>query len=195
MRTVAVGLAYAALVTEVVWLLLFDGALGWITATAVVIVAVHAITFARFHFMHVGVRVTLGLLLLGSVADRFGLFGAPGGAGVSWGSFEAFVDYTRTLLPGFASGLAGAAAVAATVLEVVLGAALVLGVLPRITAACTAGLLSLFMVAMWTALGFAAMSAYAVPVLVAGAAMIATAEKRSVERRSVADHRVVPEPA
>ncbi|WP_194835351.1 hypothetical protein [Nocardia sp. XZ_19_369] len=195
MRTVAVGLACAALVTEIVWLLFFDGALGWITATAVVIVAVHAITFARFHFVRVVVRVVLGLLLLGSVADRFGLFGAPGGSGVSWGSFDAFIDYTRTLLPGFASGLAGAAAIAATVLEVVLGVALVLGVLPRITAPCTAGLLCLFMLAMWTALGFAEMSAYAVPVLAAGAAMVATAEWRSVVRSSAGDHRVVPGPA
>ncbi|QBS44250.1 hypothetical protein DMB37_33330 [Nocardia sp. CS682] len=183
------------MVTEVDWLLFFDGALGWVTATAVVIVAVHASTVGRFDFMRVVLRVALGLLLLGSVADRVGLFGAPGGAGVSWGSFDAFVDYTRTLLPSFTSGLAGATAIVATVPEVVLGAALVLGVLPRITAACTAGLLSLFMLAMWTALGFGAMSAYAVPVLVAGAAMLATAERRSVERSSVTDHRTVPEPA
>ncbi|WP_433663663.1 hypothetical protein ACQPW1_17010 [Nocardia sp. CA-128927] len=190
------GFACAALITELGWLLFFDGSLGWITATAVAIVAIHAVTLGRFHVMRIVVRVVLGLLLLGSVADRFGLVGAPGDAGVSWGSFDAFVDYTRTLLPTFVSELASPVAIVATILELVLGAALVVGVVPRITAAYTTGLLLIFMLAMWTSLGFAAMSGYAVPVLAAGAAMVATATKKpAVERTSVADQRVLPEPA
>ncbi|MFI6166041.1 hypothetical protein ACIBCN_04560 [Nocardia sp. NPDC051052] len=196
MRTAAWGFACAALVTELGWLLFFDGSLGWITATAVAIVAVHVVTLGRFHLVSVIVRVALGLLLLGSVADRFGLLGASGESGVSWGSFDGFVDYTRTLLPAFATGLASPAAIAATTLEVGLGAALVVGLLARITAAAAAGLLAVFMLAMWTSLGFAAMSAYAVPVLVGGAAMVAAgAAKRAVGGSSVAGHRVLTEPA
>ncbi|MFE9583103.1 hypothetical protein ACFYO1_42485 [Nocardia sp. NPDC006044] len=189
------GFACAALVTELAWLLFFDGSLGWITATAVAIVALQAGTLGRIRVVSVVARVALGLLLLGSVADRFGLLGAPGDAGVSWGSFDSFADYTRTLLPGFAGGLAAPAAVAATILEFGLGLALVVGLLPRITAAATAGLLAVFMLAMWTSLGFAAMSAYAVAVLAGGAALLATAKKPVVERISVGERRAVPEPA
>lgn len=196
MRTAAWGFACAALITELCWLLFFDGSLGWITATAVAIVAVHVVTLGRFRLVSIIVRVALGLLLLGSVADRFGLLGAPGDAGVSWGSFDAFVDYTRTLLPAFAHGLASPTAIAATMLEFGLGVALLVGVVPRITAACTAGLLSAFTLAMWTSLGFAAMSAYAVPVLVGGAAMVATtATGRAVERTSIGSRRALPDPA
>ncbi|MEV6561783.1 hypothetical protein AB0M22_39105 [Nocardia sp. NPDC051756] len=196
MRTAAWGFACAALVTELGWLLFFDGSLGWITATAVAVVAVQVGTLGRVRVVSIVVRVVLGLLLLGSVADRFGLLGAPGAAGVSWGSFDAFVDYTRTLLPGFVSGLASPAAVAATIFEFGLGVALVVGLVPRITAAATAGLLAVFMLAMWTSLGFAAMSAYAVAVLAGGAALAAAAARKPVvERVSAADRRVLPEPA
>lgn len=195
MRTAALGFACAALVTELAWLLFFDGSLGWITATAVAVVAVQVGTLGRVRVVSIVVRVVLGLLLLGSVADRFGLLGGPGDAGVSWGSFDAFVDYTRTLLPGFVSGLAAPAAVAATILEFGLGVTLVVGLVPRITAAGTAGLLAVFMLAMWISLGFAAMSAYAVPVLAGGAALLAVAQKPVVERISAAEQRVLPEPA
>ncbi|PXX56597.1 hypothetical protein DFR70_119149 [Nocardia tenerifensis] len=196
MRTAAWGFACAALLTELAWLLFFDGSLGWITATAVAIVAVHVGTLGRFRVVCVAVRAVLGLLLLGSVADRFGLLGAPGDDGVSWGSFAAFIDYTRTLLPTFVSRLTGGIALAATVVEFVLGAALLIGVRPRVVAAATAGLLATFTLAMWASLGFAAMSAYAVPVLLAGAAMVATGPaRRADERTSPTDPRVLPEPA
>ncbi len=57
------------------WILALDGSIGWITATAVSCVAVQLATTARIRAVNIAVRVVLGLLLLGSVADRFGFLG------------------------------------------------------------------------------------------------------------------------
>ncbi|MFE3447005.1 hypothetical protein ACFXNW_28565 [Nocardia sp. NPDC059180] len=174
MRTVALGFACVALMAQGIWLWQADATLGSITAGGVIAVGALTLTLGRARIVTAIVRIVLGLLLLGSVADRFGLFGAAGTDGVSWGSFTAFVDYTRTLLPDPVRGLTSAAAVAATALEIILGAALVAGIRTRIVATGTTGLLIIFAVAMWSALGFDAMADYAVPVLAAGAAVIAT---------------------
>ena len=39
-------------------------------------------------------RLALGAAFLAAVADRFGLWGAPGQRNVAWGDFGHFVDYT-----------------------------------------------------------------------------------------------------
>jgi hypothetical protein len=57
----------------------------------------------------------------GAVADRFGVFGRPGAPGVSWGSWSAFVDYTRTLLHQPPEAVAVVSAAGATAAEVALG--------------------------------------------------------------------------
>lgn len=107
-------------------------------------IGTHTLTIGHFRILAVIVRATLGLLLLGAVADRFGILGAPGSDGVSWGSFPAFVDYTRTLLPGPLRDFATVAGIAATVLEVALGIGLVCGVSARVTELGAAGLLAIF---------------------------------------------------
>ncbi|MEV0252440.1 DoxX family membrane protein [Nocardia sp. NPDC050712] len=175
MRTVALVLTGVALTAELLWLLFLHGSIGWITAIAVGCVAVQFGTAARVRAITVVVRVVLGLLLLGSVADRFGFLGAPGDSGVSWGSFDAFTDYTASLLPSFLETLATPAAVTATVAETVLGLALIVGFATRATASATAVLLATFGLAMLTSVGFDAMSGYAVAVLAAGAFSTATA--------------------
>ena len=42
-------------------------------------------------------RIVLGITMLSAVADRFGLWGAPGSNVVAWGNWENFVIYTQTL--------------------------------------------------------------------------------------------------
>jgi len=122
--------------------------------------------------------VLLALELGGAVADRFGLFGAPGGPGVSWGSWEGFVAYTATLLPGFARPWALAAAVLATVTEVALSVLLVAGVQRRWVGKAAAGLLAVYAVAMTWALGLDAMAVYALPTLVGGALLVSACPAR-----------------
>ncbi|MEV6280858.1 hypothetical protein [Nocardia sp. NPDC051832] len=192
MRTAAIVLTGVALTGQLIWILFLHGSIGWITAVAVACVALQLATAARLRPVTIVVRTALGLLLLGSVADRFGLLGAPGDSGVSWGSFDAFTDYTRSLLPSFLHALTSPAAIAATAAEALLGIALVVGIAMRATASATAALLASFAVAMLTSVGFDAMSGYGVTVLAAGALLTASAAQ---EGRRVVDFRRTPAPA
>ncbi|WP_225724968.1 MULTISPECIES: MauE/DoxX family redox-associated membrane protein [unclassified Nocardia] len=99
-------------------------------------------------------RGALAAGFLSAVADRFGLWGPPGTAHVAWGAFDAFRDYTHHLAPYLPDSLVGPAAWVATVVEVVLGAALLLGIGPRWTAAASAALLFVFAVSMFAYSGF-----------------------------------------
>ena len=73
-------------------------------------------------------RWALGATLLSAVADRFGLWGPPGGPNVSWGDWAHFVAYTAKvnsfLPPAVAQGLG----ILATAAGLALGVGLLLGV-------------------------------------------------------------------
>ncbi|MFD4441860.1 hypothetical protein ACFWPK_19005 [Nocardia sp. NPDC058519] len=175
MRTAAAVFTSVAVLVEVAWLAFGDATIGPVTIGVVSLVAVTAVTLGRVRALVVVTRVALGVLFAGSVADRFGMFGAPGSAGVSWGSYAEFVDYTRTLLPAFAADAAPIAAGVATVAEAVLGTALIFAVRPRLTAAAAAALFTMFAVAMVTSVGFAETADYAVPVMIGGALLVSAA--------------------
>lgn len=121
-----------------------------------------AVTGGRFRWYNIAFRVLIGIELLGSVADRFGLFGGPGASGVSWGSFAEFTGYVRTLLPDSLGDLDSIVAVAATAAELILGVALVVGIFRSATYLATFVLLTGFSVAMLTSLGWSETLAYAV---------------------------------
>ncbi len=117
----------------------------------------------------------IGLELLGAVADRFGLLGAPGSPGVSWGDWAHFRVETAELVPW--AGLVQPAAVAATVTELMtadVGALLVAGLWWRWVGKATAGLFVVYLIAMVPGMGPESVLRYAVPVLVGGA-LIASA--------------------
>jgi putative oxidoreductase len=85
-------------------------------------------------------RLALGVTLLSAVADRFGIWGPPGAATVSWGDWTHFVAYTakvNSFLPG---ALAPSLAVVATAAEALLGIALILGIFRRHVAFASAAL-------------------------------------------------------
>jgi putative oxidoreductase len=63
-------------------------------------------------------RWALGLTILSAVADRFGLWGQPGAANVSWGDWSHFVAYTARVNSFLPSNWADAPAVAATAAEI-----------------------------------------------------------------------------
>ena len=89
-------------------------------------------------------RLALGVTLLSAVADRFGIWGPPGGATVTWGDWTHFVAYTakvNSFLPG---AFAPVLAIAATAAEALLGITLILGILRRPVAFASAALFRSF---------------------------------------------------
>ncbi len=107
-------------------------------------------------------RIALGVAFLSAVADRFGVWGASGATNVAWGNFEAFVQYTAQVNSFLPSSLAPFLAWTATLLEVVLGIALIVGFRLRITAAASGALLLGFAVAMTFSFGIKAPLDYSV---------------------------------
>lgn len=191
LHRLAIALTVGAGVTQVVWFLLTDGTMAIANAVVAAGCLVAAATGARVRLINILTRVLLGLAFLGSVADRLGLLGAPASAGVTWGEFDRFVEYTGSLLPWLPTGVTPAVAALATAVEILLGVALIVGVRARWSATLVAGVLATFAAAMVTSLGFAAMSEYGVLVLVGGALVLATAPPkgrgRTWSRRSTSD--------
>lgn len=72
-------------------------------------------------------RVALATAFLSAVADRFGLWGAPGSPGVAWGDFESFLAYTGSLVPFLPGGGVVVLGWIVTVAEIALGTALLIG--------------------------------------------------------------------
>jgi uncharacterized membrane protein YphA (DoxX/SURF4 family) len=89
-------------------------------------------------------RLALGVTFLTAVADRVGLCGQFGTPNVAWGDFARFTQYTGQLNPWAPAALVPALAWAATAAELVLGVALLLGLLTRWSALLSGILLLLF---------------------------------------------------
>src|ERR1700758_4926717 len=98
-------------------------------------------------------RLALGLTLLSAVADRFGIWGPPGGTTVAWGDWTHFVAYTANVNSFLPSSLAPALAIIATAGEALLGIALILGLFRRPVAFASALLFALFAGAMTLSFG------------------------------------------
>jgi len=97
--------------------------------------------------------LALGLTLLSAVADRFGIWGPPGGATVAWGDWTHFVAYTAKVNSFLPSSLAPVLAIIATAAEALLGIALILGLFRRPVAFASALLFALFACAMTLSFG------------------------------------------
>ncbi len=83
----------------------------------------------------------------------------------SWGDFAHFVAYTRTMTTFLPAGLAAPLAVLATVAEITLGVALLLGMRLRLAALGSAVLLAIYAVCMTITLPLAQQFHYTVFVL------------------------------
>jgi uncharacterized membrane protein YphA (DoxX/SURF4 family) len=99
-------------------------------------------TLQRFTVVYA--RFALGAGFLSAVADRFGLWGPPGARHVAWGDFQHFLGYTATLNPSLPARVIPAVGVAATVCEIVLGIALIVGISTPLVAALSGCLLLAF---------------------------------------------------
>jgi len=98
-------------------------------------------------------RFALGTAFLSAVADRFGLWGAPGAKNVSWGTFPHFVEYTGAVMSLFPSSLTVPFAWAATSAETLLGILLIAGFKVRMASVLSGLLLLSFAIGMITGLG------------------------------------------
>ena len=108
------------------------------------------------------VRIAIGLGFLSAVADRFGFWGAPGAPSVTWGNvanYNAYVAQLNWFMPAALVSLAGWIA---TVAELVLGLALLIGWRLRWSALLSALLLLVFGLTMTFALGPHAPLSYSV---------------------------------
>lgn len=132
--------------------------------------------------------VLIGLELVASVADRFGLLGEPGDPGVSWGSWTPFVSYTEDLLPPFAEAASAPAAIAATGAEVLLGVLLIAGPWWRWVGKLTAGMLFCYLVAMAPTVGLGEVARYGVAIQI-GAALLISARGTRPSRIATEDGR------
>ena len=93
-------------------------------------------------------RLALGSAFLSAVADRFGMWGPAGARNVAWGDFGRFLTYAARITPVVPHRLVLSVGWTATVLEVVLGVALILGVATRAAATAAGVLLALFALGM-----------------------------------------------
>ncbi len=107
-------------------------------------------------------RAGLSSSLLSAVADRFGLWGRPGTPQVAWGTFNNFLAYTKTLNPWCPQALVPTLGWSATLAELGLGIALLIGFRLRWTALLTALLMGAFALAMTSVAGVHAPLNYSV---------------------------------
>ena len=105
-------------------------------------------------------RIALATAFLSAVADRFGVWGPSGTLNVFWGSFDAFVAYTATLMPFVPAGIVPVFAWASTAAEVILAIGLLIGWQLRWFALGSALLLTVFGLAMAMFAGIEATFSY-----------------------------------
>jgi len=99
------------------------------------------------------VRLALGAAFLSAVADRFGLWGAPGKPNVDWGDFAHFTRYVGMVNSFMPARTIPVLAWLATIAETTFGISLILGIYKRAMALGSAILLLLFATAMAISFG------------------------------------------
>jgi uncharacterized membrane protein YphA (DoxX/SURF4 family) len=122
-------------------------------------------------------RIVLGITMLSAVADRFGLWGAPGSNGVAWGNWDNFVVYTQTLNPFASKSTAEILGAVATFFEILLSLLLIFGFKTRIAALGTTALMLVFSIAMAISVSVKAPFDYSVLTSAAAAFLLSTIGK------------------
>lgn len=122
-------------------------------------------------------RIVLGITMLSAVADRFGVWGAPGSNGVSWGNWENFVLYTQTLISFASKSTAEILGAIATFFEILFSFLLFFGFKTRIATLGTSILMLLFAFAMAISVSVKAPFDYSVLTSAAAALLLSTIGK------------------
>jgi putative oxidoreductase len=126
-------------------------------------------------------RIALGAAFLSGIADRFGLYW---GRNVGYGDFAGFVRYTAKVNSFMPPATIPFLAWAATVAELSLGLALVLGIWPQWVALGSALLLAIFGTAMAISFGIKSPMDYSVFSASAGAVLLALYQNRQSGAKS-----------
>lgn len=122
-------------------------------------------------------RLALGSAFLSAVADRFGFWGPPGAPRVGWGDFSHFIIYTHKLTSMMPASFVPALAWIATILEITLGVALIIGWRTKRAAFLGGILLLLFALSMAYGLGIKAPLDYSVFSASAGAFLLSCCDR------------------
>lgn len=196
MNRYATAVLWLALAVQATWVILNSLALHrspGLDVLGVIILATFT-AFAAFHshrrwrWLTVIVRTLMAADFLLAVGDRFGVLGPPGAAGVAWGDFTHFVDYTRSMTTFLPGNLAPTLAVLATIAEITLAAALLLGVRLQRAALGAALLLAVYGTSMTISLPAAEQFHYNVFVLGAGMLTLATLTRSPLTMDAVLAH-------
>lgn len=139
------------------------------------------------------VRIALATAFLSAVADRFGLWGPPGSAGVSWGNIEQYDAYVAVLNWFVPASLIGIIGWMATIAEISLALALLAGWQLRRTALLTALLLLLFALTMAMALGPKAPLSYSVFSAASAAFLLFALQPATTNRKPIRNSVRLPE--
>ena len=131
------------------------------------------------------VRIALATAFLSAVADRFGLWGPPGAAGVSWGNIEQYNAYVAVLNWFVPASLIGIIGGMATIAEISLALALLAGWQMRLTALLSALLLLSFALTMAMALGPKAPLSYSVFSAASAAFLLFAIQPAQANRKSI----------
>jgi uncharacterized membrane protein YphA (DoxX/SURF4 family) len=132
-------------------------------------------------------RLSIAGGFLSSVADRFGIWGAPGTPNVAWGAWAPFVEYAAKLNWFAPAPIVSFLAWAATFGETVFAVGLIVGWQLRWFALGSGLLLLSFALTMTLALGVKAPLNYSVFAASAGAFFLAAATRYQAEQPSPAN--------
>ena len=127
-------------------------------------------------------RLSIAGGFLSSVADRFGIWGAPGTPNVAWGAWTPFVEYAGKLNWFAPAPIVSFLAWAATFSEIVFAVGLIVGWQLRWFALGSGLLLLCFALAMTFALGIKAPLNYSVFAASAGALFLAASTRWQTEQ-------------
>ena len=118
-------------------------------------------------------RLAIGIGFLVPGLDRLGVWGPPGGSGISWGDWSHFSAYAHQVMSFLPSSLAEIFAVVATISELAFGILLVIGLFTR-WAAIGSGVLTLcFALSMAISFGIVSPLSYSVFVVSGGSFLLA----------------------
>ncbi len=124
-------------------------------------------------YIQLYLRIAIGASYLCAGLDRFGVWGPPGGARISWGDWKHFMQYASQVLFFLPGGAMVVFAAIASAAEIIFGVLLIIGLFTRWAAIGSGLLLLSFAVCMTLAFGVQAPLNYSVFTASAGSFLLA----------------------
>ncbi|KAA2242566.1 DoxX family protein [Chitinophaga agrisoli] len=125
-------------------------------------------------YIQLFLRIAIGASYICPGLDRFGVWGPPGGARISWGDWPHFMQYASKVLFFLPAGIAEVFAFIASLSEIIFGTLLIIGLFTRWAALGSGLLLLTFALCMTFAFGVQAPLNYSVFTASAGSFLLAT---------------------